>query len=217
MAVEDVLARISQIEALASRFSAQSTAGVSGVPFGAVLERAATGQPRAASLVVFDRGVPTLPGGAATVAAVGADAAGAGRRMLAAAAAELGVAEEPPGSNDGRRIDVYRSADRSVAGMPWCATFVSWAAGQAGAPIGERGQGYAAVEDIEAWGRRTGRLLSAEATPRPGDIILYGGRHVGIVESVGPGERVTTVEGNHSHRVERVERQRSEATGYVRL
>ena len=68
--------------------------------------------------------------------------------------------------------------DGSTAGMPWCATFVSWAAKSVGAPIGENGQGYASVADIEAWGRRTGRYVPVTEEPRPGDIVLYGTRHV---------------------------------------
>ena len=53
--------------------------------------------------------------------------------------------------------------------------------------------------------------------PKPGDIVLYGSRHVGFVESVGPGDQLTTVEGNHGNQVARVDRRRDEVTGYVRL
>jgi hypothetical protein len=48
-------------------------------------------------------------------------------------------------------------------------------------------------------------------------MILFGSRHVGIVEAVNADGTLTTVEGNHSQAVERVTRQRSEATGFVRL
>jgi hypothetical protein len=142
----------------------------------------------------------------------------AGLRTLAAATGELGVQEEPPGSNDGLRIAQYRAASgaEETPGR-WCAYFVSWAAAQAGAPLGDHGQGFASVSQIEEWAGRTGRLVSAGEPPRPGDIVLYGAEHVGIVESVGPGDRLTTVEGNHSDRVERVDRTLGEATGFVRL
>jgi hypothetical protein len=40
---------------------------------------------------------------------------------------------------------------------------------------------------------------------------------VGIVDSVGPGDALTTREGNHSDRVEQVQRRLGEATGFVRL
>jgi hypothetical protein len=141
-----------------------------------------------------------------------------GTRALAIAQGEIGVAEEPPGSNDSPRIAEYRTATAGAyAGAPWCAYFVSWAAAQAGAPIGDNGSGEGAVEGIAAWAGRTGRLLPASAEPQPGDLILFGGAHVGIVESVNPDGSLTTIEGNHSQAVERVTRQRSEATGWVRL
>jgi cell wall-associated NlpC family hydrolase len=142
----------------------------------------------------------------------------AGLRALSAAAGELGVQEEPPGSNDGPRIAQYRAASGAEATPGrWCAYFVSWAAAQAGAPLGEDGQGYAAVSQIHDWAERTGRLVPPGEPPRPGDLILFGTEHVGIVESVGPGDRLTTVEGNHDDRVERVDRTLGEATGFVRL
>ena len=86
-----------------------------------------------------------------------------------------------------------------------------------GRPLGEEGQGYGAVSQIHDWGERTGRLVPPGEPPRPGDLILFGSEHVGIVESVGPGDRLTTVEGNHGDRVDRVERSLGEATGFVRI
>ena len=103
------------------------------------------------------------------------------------------------------------------AGQPWCATFVSWAAAQAGAPVGDNGSGSASVAGIADWASRTGRLMPASSTPSPGDLILFGDRHIGIVESVNADGSLTTVEGNHASAVSRVQRSPSEATGYVRL
>jgi len=142
----------------------------------------------------------------------------AGERALRAAQAEIGVREDPPGSNNGTRIAEYRTATAgSAPGVPWCAYFVSWAARNAGTPVGEQGQGYGAVAQIASWGQRTGRLLPAGTTPAPGDLILFGSRHIGIVESVAPDGRLTTVEGNHQNSVQRVGRTIGDATGFVRL
>jgi hypothetical protein len=141
-----------------------------------------------------------------------------GVRVLAAAEGELGVAEAIPGSNDGPRIAEYRSAvSGAYAGAPWCAYFVSWVAAQAGAPLGDTGEGFGAVEEIAAWAQRTGRLLPPGEAPSPGDLILFGGRHVGIVESVNPDGSLTTIEGNEGDAVRRVTRSSGEATGFVRL
>lgn len=142
----------------------------------------------------------------------------AGARVLAAAQTQLGVGEDPPGSNDGPALDAYRAAVAgSQPGQPWCAEFVSWAAAQAGEPIGDLGQGLSSVAGIADWASRTGRLLPATATPAPGDLVLYGDRHVGIVESVNPDGSLTTVEGNYGNAVQRVQRSPSEATGYVQM
>jgi cell wall-associated NlpC family hydrolase len=140
---------------------------------------------------------------------------GAGARALAAAETQIGQAEQPPGSNDGPAIAMYRSAvEGSYAGAPWCAYFVSWAAAQAGAPIGDRGQGLGSVAAITEWAGRTGRLV---AQPQPGDLILFGTRHVGIVQAVNPDGSLTTVEGNASNAVSVEHHSPSEATGFVRL
>ena len=162
---------------------------------------------------------PTAATGfAQTLAQVSGSAAApsdAGARALAAAQGELGVTEQPPGSNDGPRIADYRSAVAgSYAGAPWCAYFVSWAARQAGAPIGDGGQGEGSVAGITAWAQRTGRLTQ---DPQPGDLILFGTEHVGIVESVNADGTLTTVEGNSSDGVNRRVHPRSDATGFVRL
>lgn len=155
-----------------------------------------------------------LTGALAPAPAFGSGGVGA----LAAAAGEVGVAEEPPGSNDGSRIADYRAAVVGAhPGAPWCAYFVSWAAAQAGVPLGEAGQGFGSVEEIAAWASRTGRLMPPGTTPSPGDLILFGGRHVGIVESVNADGSLTTIEGNESDAVKRVERSPGEATGFVRL
>jgi hypothetical protein len=70
-----------------------------------------------------------------------------------------------------------------------------------------------------AWGERTGRSLPAGSTPQAGDIIVWGGRHIGIVESVLPDGRIQTIEGNSSDKVSRrtYGPDGGGATGYVRL
>ena len=157
------------------------------------------------------------PAGAAPVGApVGG---GAGARLVALAQREVGVAESPPGSNNSARIAEYRTATRGAPGPgPWCAYFLSWIARQAGVPIGDNGSGYGAVEQVWSWAQRTGKALPASATPRPGDLIVWGGRHIGMVERVAPNGTIHTIEGNSSDRVARRTYQPgSGMTGYVRL
>jgi hypothetical protein len=139
----------------------------------------------------------------------------AGLTALQVAETQEGVTEQPPGSNDGPQIAQYRTATQGAyAGAPWCAYFVSWCAAEAGAPIGSQGQGLGSVAAITDWARSTGRLTQ---TPAPGELILFGTEHVGIVKSVNPDGTLTTVEGNASNGVREETRWPSEATGYVQL
>ena len=191
----DVVSRVSQIQAMLAQVApqpAQQSAAASTASFAQALQRSTAVAPLA--------GDPTQS---------------AGGRALQAAISQLGVTEQPPGSNDGPAIATYRSAvTGSYAGAPWCAYFVSWCAAQAGAPLGENGEGLGSVEGITAWAQRTGRFT---ATPAPGELILFGGRHVGIVKSVDPDGTINTVEGNSSDGVNRRTHAPGEATGFVVL
>jgi hypothetical protein len=128
-----------------------------------------------------------------------------GQRALQIAQGEVGVTEQPPGSNDGPRIAQYRQATAGSGIGPWCAYFVSWAAQQAGTPLGEAGQGFGSVSAVASWAQRTGRWTPAGAgmPPQPGDLVVWGGEHIGIVESVDAAGSIHTIEGNSSNAVTR--------------
>ncbi len=147
-------------------------------------------------------------------ASVAPAAAGGGGNIVQIAAGEVGQAESPPGSNNSPRIAMYRSATAGNPGPgPWCAYFVSWAAKQAGMPLGP---GFGSVDALYAWAKRNGKAVAAgHYTPRPGDLIVWD-EHIGIVESVLPDGRIQTIEGNSSDRVSRRTHARSEAIGFVR-
>jgi len=141
-----------------------------------------------------------------------------GGRLVAIAQAEVGQAEDPPGSNDGPRIADYRTAVAgAVPGEPWCADFVSWVAAQAGVPLGNAGEGFSSVAALTDWAGSTGRLLPANAPAQPGDLVLFGDRHVGLVESVEPDGTLDTIEGNDGDAVSRATHAPGSWTGLVRL
>jgi hypothetical protein len=204
MSLQAVFARIAQIDQIASP-----------QPPVASTATGASGFLNALDGVQHGSVLPT------SVAAPMLGAGTAGQRALAAAQAEVGVAEQPPGSNDGPRIAEYRAATAGSGVGPWCAYFTSWAAAQAGAPLGEVGQGFGSVEAVYAWAQRTGRAMPAGpgVAPSPGDLIVWGGRHIGIVESVDPDGSIHTIEGNSSNAVSRrtYGPDGGGATGYVRL
>jgi hypothetical protein len=141
-----------------------------------------------------------------------------GGQIVALAQAEVGQAEQPPGSNDSPRIAVYREATAGSGVGPWCAYFTSWLGQQAGMPLGESGQGFGRVDDVYAWAQSVGRAVpnGSGAVPNPGDLIVWD-EHIGIVEQVLPDGRVQTIEGNSSDKVSRNVHDAGSALGYVRM
>jgi CHAP domain-containing protein len=159
-------------------------------------------------------------GAAGAVAPVAAPAGNSpAARMVAMAQAEVGQAEQPPGSNNSPRIAQYRSATAGSPGPgPWCAYFTSWLARGAGVPVGDHGEGFGSVDALYAWAQKSGRAIpsSSGQNPKPGDLIVWD-EHIGIVESVRPDGSIQTIEGNSSDRVSRRVHAKGDAIGYVRL
>ena len=149
-------------------------------------------------------------GGVNMVNGVGGVAGGGtlGQRIAALATQELGVREEPSGSNDGPRIAQYRTATANSGVGPWCSYFVSWVTAQAGAPIGENGQGEGWVPAVRTWAQAQGRYAPAgTVAPAVGDLVVFDRGndgeldHIGIVTGVGADGSIQTVEGNSSNAV----------------
>jgi hypothetical protein len=143
-----------------------------------------------------------------------------GARIVAIAESQVGQAEQPPGSNESPAIAQYRTATAgAMPGAPWCAYFASWASRQAGAPLGAQGEGLGSVSEIWSWAQSTGRAITngPGVVPQPGDLIVFGGEHVGIVKDVLPNGDIQTVEGNYENKVALNVRTPSEATGYVNM
>ncbi len=150
--------------------------------------------------------------------------AGTGQRIAALATAELGVAEQPPGSNDAPRIATYRTATAGSGVGPWCAYFTSWVAQQAGVPVGPNGQGIGYVPTVKQWAESQGRYIPAGGgAPQVGDLVVFdrGGDgvldHIGVVTGVRPDGGIDTVEGNSSNKVNARSYGPDGYTGLVRL
>jgi hypothetical protein len=201
MSVVEVMQRIAELRAGLVPPAPQAppaAAPATGATFSAALQSATATAPLTAS------------------SAVPAGSGGAG--LLAAAQREVGVAEQPPGSNDSARIAQYRQATAGSGVGPWCAYFTSWAAREAGMPLGESGQGFGSVDALNAWAQRAGRAVpnGPGVVPRPGDLIVWD-EHVGVVEAVAPDGSVQTIEGNSSDQVARRTHEAGSALGYVRM
>lgn len=129
------------------------------------------------------------------------------KKLLEVAAKEVGVMEQPLGSNRGPRVDEYlRSVglDPTKGSWPWCAAFCYWCFRTAIADIEipmptsfpPRTAGV-----IDHWNKTNGYKFGAKSnyTANPGDIFLmdegHGLGHMGIIEVVNK-DVLTTIEGN---------------------
>jgi hypothetical protein len=211
MSLEAALTRIAQIESLLSPPAPAAPAAPATSPSGSTATSFASTLQSAMSPDILQAAAPVNGATAGS---------GAGNAIVQIAQSQVGQAEQPPGSNDGPAISTYRTATAGAApGEPWCAYFVSWVARQAGEPIGSQGQGLGYVGDIWSWAQQTSRAIpnGPGVTPQPGDLIVFGNEHVGIVKQVLPNGSIETIEGNYDNQVSQVIRSPTEATGYVRM
>ena len=119
-------------------------------------------------------------------------------RLLTLARGELGVTEQPAGSNRVKYNTDYYGREVSGTGYPWCCTFMWWLFRQAGASA------------LFFGGKKTAycpTLLNHHRKQavcddyRPGDVIFFnfsgksGAAHVGICEGW-DGTHITTIDGN---------------------
>jgi hypothetical protein len=116
--------------------------------------------------------------------------------VLRRAQSQLGVHEDPPGSNICAYTKWYGTSG------PWCGMFVSWVFSHAGLPLpATTAKGFAYTPSGAAWFQRQGRWTR---TPWPGYVVFFNWpgdsinriSHVGIVESVRVDGSVITIEGN---------------------
>jgi CHAP domain len=207
MSLEVTLARISELQSVL----APKPAPVDPSAFRGTLQSVQAGLPAGMAATGMAPTAPLQPPAAAGTPA--------GQAIVNLVRGEVGQAEQPPGSNDSPRIAQYRQATAGSGVGPWCAYFTSWAAREAGVPLGDTGQGFGLVDDVYAWAQRTGKAIPAgSGPPQPGDLIVWD-EHIGVVESVAPDGTITTIEGNSSDAVSRrtYGSDGGGAIGYVRL
>jgi hypothetical protein len=134
-----------------------------------------------------------------------------GKRVVVQARQDLGVSEEPPGSNTGRRVrQMQANTFLGGTGWPWCAAAVCTWYKEAGQPLGFR--------TAHAWSlAETGRRVSL-AEAQPGDIVTFniGSGHAAILETK-TGHSVTTIGGNEGQKVRRTERPARQIRAIIRV
>ena len=125
-------------------------------------------------------------------------------KVIEIARLELGVTEQPPGSNRVKYWDIFGP---EWQGQPWCVAFLAWVYDKAGERMAFFGGGRtASCSTLLRWYREQGLTVPVEQV-KVGDIVIlnFHGKqepeHCGLVEKVAHGDdgRVQatfTIEGN---------------------
>lgn len=132
-------------------------------------------------------------------------------QVLDLARRQIGVAEDPPGSNNNRYTNWYG------VDTPWCAIFISWLFHRTDAANLVLKAAW--CPDQARWFQRRGQWGDL---PRKGAIVYYdwgepgssGYNHVGIVEAVRSNGTFVTIEGNWKNAVRRVVRDKKYVSGF---
>ncbi len=148
--------------------------------------RAATGRVDPATATALAAAMSKLGTGARPVVQPAAPGAAAGVRsaIVDVARSQLGVAERPLGSN----CTPYGPCEA------WCADFSTWVWRKAGVSgIGR----IAYVPNLVLWAKQRGSWKpGARNNPQPGDMVIFSGLHVGLVERVSASGAITIIAGN---------------------
>ena len=124
---------------------------------------------------------------------------GTANQLLTIARKQLGICENPPGSNNVRYNTWYYGREVMGSAYPWCMVFVQWVFAQAVVKLPVRTASCGALMNAA---KAAGCWVTAGF--KPGDVVIYnfpGGAatdHCGIVETELPDYGVQAVEGNTS-------------------
>lgn len=120
-----------------------------------------------------------------------------GEQVIRIAEGELGVIENPYGSNSGARVRQYQaSTDLPGTGWPWCGAFVEWVWTQARVD-------QAACSPSTAIMASLGRRLGWVGDPVPGAAVVWPGTHTEILVAPAGGGNWHTIGGNVANGVRR--------------
>jgi hypothetical protein len=125
--------------------------------------------------------------------------------VLKIAKKEIGVLEDPPGSNKGLRVEDYIRSVSRVPGDAWCAAFVYWCFDQACIQLTRQNPLVKTGICMEHWKKTAGeKIVSKDAIDNPllvepGCVFIInhgnGRGHTGLVVSIENGY-INTIEGN---------------------
>jgi CHAP domain len=140
-------------------------------------------------------------------------------RALQRAIGEIGVTENPPGSNNQKYGTWY-----GLGGQPWCSCFITWLFVNEGSTSFVQGSRWAYVPYLsnDARAGKYGLKTVGLKDGQPGDVVTFDWEmngeedHVGIIEKNHGGGAYTVVEGNVDSRVARHSRDLSTIKTIIR-
>jgi TP901 family phage tail tape measure protein len=131
----------------------------------------------------------------AAIRHAGSTGGGSGSGVASWAQSMVGHFSESSGKNTGPELDKLQATFHTKAAA-WCAEFATTAAMMGGANKAVRTASVATAREWAQAGTH-GFQKGLKKTPRTGDLVAFGNKHMGYVESVSGG-KVHTIEGNTS-------------------
>lgn len=109
-----------------------------------------------------------------------------GTKAVAIAHGELGVKEDPPNSNSGKRVRQYQnSTNPGQTGFPWCASFVTWCLREAGWKVTFSQMAYVPAWVAAAHTGKYGLMVVSKADAVEGTVVTYDWGKDGIADHIG--------------------------------
>jgi hypothetical protein len=147
-------------------------------------------------------------------------------KALQIAVTQLGVQENPKGSNSGKEVNEYLKSVGLGKGFSWCAAFIYWCFNKAALDLKVTNPLIKTGGVLAHW-NQADKKYRVTTSPEPGDIFIMdfgkGLGHTGIVEST-TASHINTIEGNASdanggregYIVTRKSRPKTSIKGYLR-
>jgi hypothetical protein len=125
--------------------------------------------------------------------------------LIKVAESQIGIMENPLGSNSGKEINEYLASVNVNPGNYWCAGFVYWCAKKASEKLGIKNPVYKTAGCLNHWNKTSGKKITKIDAINTPSLIQIGGifikdhgggyGHTGIVTKV-EGGFIYTIEGN---------------------
>lgn len=132
--------------------------------------------------------------------------------IVSIAESQLGVIENPSGSNAVKYNDWYYGRSIKGESYAWCVVFAEWVYDAAGHPLEKRTNNVNILFDWYKANRP--EMVKDVKAGKPGSIIIFN-KHLGLVKKAYDGKQYVTIEGNTSNGVFQRTRKLSDVYGII--